>query len=81
VYCRTDCQSVLGLLTDWQSVLQAAEKPVPKTTKAAAKVDEPAAKSEQPAAKSANAAAATPPTKGMVWVNTESKVFHREGSR
>ena len=58
-----------------------AQKPVPKTTKAAAKVDQPAAKSEQPAAKAANAAAATPPTKGMVWVNTESKVFHKEGSR
>jgi Helix-hairpin-helix motif len=27
------------------------------------------------------AAAQTPPVKGMVWVNTSSKVFHREGDR
>ena len=26
-------------------------------------------------------AAKTPPQKGMVWVNTETKVFHKEGSR
>ena len=25
--------------------------------------------------------AQVPPVKGMVWVNTESKVFHREGDR
>ena len=25
--------------------------------------------------------AQTPPVKGMVWVNTESKVFHKEGDR
>ena len=25
--------------------------------------------------------AQTPPVKGMVWVNTESKVFHKEGDQ
>src|SRR5262249_33547649 len=29
----------------------------------------------------ATAEAKQPPAKGMVWVNTESKVFHREGDR
>jgi len=33
-----------------------------------------------PAASSAESAQA-PPAKGMVWVNTETKVFHREGDR
>lgn len=31
--------------------------------------------------KKAEAVAQTPPEKGMVWVNTESKVYHKEGSR
>ncbi len=40
-----------------------------------------------PAAKPSESAKATPeggqkpPAKGMVWVNTESKIFHREGDR
>jgi hypothetical protein len=35
-----------------------------------------------PAPKSATAAPAqAPPAKGMVWVNTETKVYHREGDR
>lgn len=39
-----------------------------------------AARSAEPA-KSTESAAQTPPAKGMVWVNTESKVFHHEGDR
>lgn len=30
---------------------------------------------------SADVPAKTPPTAGMVWVNTETKIFHKEGSR
>jgi helix-hairpin-helix protein len=48
----------------------------------------PAAPAETKKAAPANAAKAaatteakTPPAKGMVWVNTDSKVFHREGDR
>ena len=41
--------------------------------------------SSTPAAKSAKPAgdklAQTPPAKGMVWVNTDSKVYHYEGDR
>jgi DNA uptake protein ComE-like DNA-binding protein len=39
---------------------------------------------KQPARTAAEPAAGTaqqPPVKGMVWVNTETKVFHREGDR
>jgi DNA uptake protein ComE-like DNA-binding protein len=42
----------------------------------------PAAASGVPVAPApASAAAQAPPTKGMVWVNTETKVYHREGDR
>jgi hypothetical protein len=34
-----------------------------------------------PAAKTMPAPATPPPVKGMVWVNTSTKVFHREGDR
>ncbi len=39
-----------------------------------------ASKPSSPAA-AASAPAQAPPAKGMVWVNTETKVFHREGDR
>jgi DNA uptake protein ComE-like DNA-binding protein len=44
----------------------------------------PAATTRAPAAPAPAAAAVpaqAPPAKGMVWVNTESKVYHREGDR
>ena len=45
----------------------------------------PASTSSAPAAKSAKTSgdkvAQTPPAKGMVWVNTDSKVYHYEGDR
>ncbi len=66
---------------------KAAAAPPPKP--AAAKPAEPArpapaaqappAKSTEPAKSSATAQA--PPAKGMVWVNTDSKVYHKEGGR
>lgn len=59
-----------------------AAAPVPATTPAAAAP----AKTTPPAAAPAKTGAAeivaqTPPAPGMVWVNTSSKVFHREGDR
>jgi len=44
----------------------------------------PAVTTRAPAAPASAAAAApaqAPPAKGMVWVNTETKVYHREGDR
>jgi hypothetical protein len=50
----------------------ATPAPAPAATKAA-----PSSKKEQEPA----ASTAPPPGKGMVWVNTETKVFHREGDQ
>jgi DNA uptake protein ComE-like DNA-binding protein len=50
-----------------------AEKPAPASA--------PAAKSAPAAAPSANNPAQPPPAKGMVWVNTATKVYHYEGDR
>jgi hypothetical protein len=50
------------------------EKPVPKGDKAVSKAEtKPAGKGET--------AAATPPKKGMVWANPDSKIYHKEGTR
>jgi hypothetical protein len=61
----------------------AASTPSAKSTPAPAPA--PAAGASSGPASSVPAAAATPaqppPAKGMVWVNTETKVYHREGDR
>jgi competence protein ComEA len=61
------------------------QAPAPSSTMAApmekpAKVARPASPSAaSPAAPPANVQAQTPPAPGMVWVNTATRVFHREG--
>lgn len=50
-----------------------AQTPAPAQTGAAPKATE--------TAKAPAVEARKPPVKGMVWVNTESKIFHREGDR
>ena len=55
-----------------------------KAAPVAAPVSRPApaaAKSAPPPASEASSPAQPPPSKGMVWVNTETKVFHREGDK
>ena len=47
----------------------------------AAKPSAPDSKATKPVEPPASASAQTPPVKGMVWVNTSSKVFHREGDK
>jgi competence protein ComEA len=68
----------------------AASRPMaPAAKPAAAAKPAPAepSRAEQPASKPAPASQAqatsqpAPPAKGMVWVNTETKVFHREGDQ
>ncbi|HLN57256.1 MAG TPA: helix-hairpin-helix domain-containing protein [Thermoanaerobaculia bacterium] len=68
----------------------AASRPMaPAAKPAAAARPAPAepSRAEQPASKPAPASQAqatsqpAPPAKGMVWVNTETKVFHREGDK
>jgi len=41
----------------------------------------PAAAKSAPPASEASSPAQPPPSRGMVWVNTETKVFHREGDK
>jgi DNA uptake protein ComE-like DNA-binding protein len=41
----------------------------------------PAAAKSAPPASVASSPAQPPPSRGMVWVNTETKVFHREGDK
>jgi DNA uptake protein ComE-like DNA-binding protein len=63
-----------------------------KPQKPARNKETPSAKAEDPTKKSVKksdqsdtaaneATSARPPAKGMVWVNTQTKVFHKEGSR
>src|SRR5262249_40352777 len=52
----------------------AASEPPPAAPPAASSARQTAKTAAEPAA-----AAQQPPVKGMVWVNTETKVFHREG--
>ncbi|MCE9552723.1 MAG: helix-hairpin-helix domain-containing protein [Planctomycetes bacterium] len=40
-----------------------------------------AAKADKSSAKQETVRAKTPPKKGMVWVNSSTKVYHKEGSR
>ena len=54
-----------------------ASEPPPAAPPAASSAKQTAKSAAEPAA----AAAQQPPVKGMVWVNTETKVFHREGDR
>jgi hypothetical protein len=54
----------------------------PAAAAAPAPAAPPAAAAPATASRSAApAATAVPPAKGMVWVNTETKVYHREGDR
>jgi competence protein ComEA len=59
--------------------------PAAKPAAAAKPAPAESSRAEQPASKPAPASQAqatsqvAPPAKGMVWVNTETKVFHREG--
>lgn len=60
--------------------LSKTETPPAKAEKTTTKTGKSATRSETPA-KSESAAAKQPPRKGMVWVNTETKIYHKEGSR
>jgi len=82
----------LQQITPMVTVGTTAAAPAPVTPKpAAAPAPAPAAPAAAPAAKPAPApkpaapastmTPQTPPSPGMVWVNTETKVFHREGDK
>lgn len=62
------------------SAMPAGAPPAPEPAAAPASKAAAASKPSSSAA-TASAPAQAPPAKGMVWVNTETKVFHREGDR
>jgi hypothetical protein len=68
--------SVIEKITPMVTVT-VANPPIPKAA------EPPAAKPPAPAPKAAatETAAQQPPVKGMVWVNTATKVYHKEGDR
>jgi hypothetical protein len=59
----------------------AAAPPLAAPPAAPARTSTPAAAAPATAAPVTAAPAVAPPTRGMVWVNTETKVYHREGDR
>ena len=59
----------------------AAAKATEAPAAAADKPKTPSAGKSSDTAKSSTTEARVPPEKGMVWVNTSSKVYHREGDR
>jgi len=74
---------VVGLVTSPVFAQDTAPKAQKGGKKAAtAKTATPAAEKPAPAkAKKAETPPQTPPQPGMVWANTASKVYHKEGSR
>ena len=67
--------AIVGLIFALGAGPLVAQSGASDTTKAATPAATPAA------APAATKAAGPPPTKGMVWVNTDSGVYHKEGSR
>jgi hypothetical protein len=80
-------KNTIEKITPMVTVGSAAAAPAPKAAPAAAPAPAPAAAAPAPAAAPAKmpasppATAQQPPVKGMVWVNLDTKVFHREGDR
>ncbi len=61
--------------------LPAVKAAAPPSAAPAAPAETKKAAPEKAAKAAAQSEAKAPPAKGMVWVNTDSKVFHREGDR
>ena len=61
------------------SAPKAAAPPASEAAPPAAK--KPAQTSSSAASEASPQSLQPPPAKGMVWVNTETRVFHREGDR
>jgi len=70
-------ETISPLVTVAVKAAPAASRPAP------ASASKPSAASKSSASSTAGMAesAGPPPVKGMVWVNTETKVFHREGDK
>ncbi len=74
--------STIQKITPLVSVEAVSAPPPPRAAEAAAPAaPAPASQAATPQKAAEPVVAQTPPQKGMVWVNLESKVFHREGDR
>ena len=73
-------QKITGLVTVGSTAVK-TPSPSAAPTLAAAPPKPAAGPAPAAAAAKATPAAQTPPVKGMVWVNLESKVYHKEGDR
>jgi len=80
-YDKVKDQLVAGAST--AAPAPAVEKPAARAEpkSAAPSAAAPPAARSGASAKASSEPAQTPPEKGMVWVNTDSKVYHREGDR
>lgn len=67
-------KSVIEKITPLVTVGAAATTPVPKATESPLPKTPPTPKTVAP-----DVTAQQPPVKGMVWVNTSTKVYHKEG--
>ncbi len=76
-------KNTIEKITSMVTVGAPASAPAPKPAPAPGAATPPAAATAPPATKTAStpATAQQPPVKGMVWVNLDTKVFHREGDR
>lgn len=75
-------KSTIEKITSMVTVGAAATGPAPRPVAPAPAAAPPAPPSAAPSrTASGPATAQQPPVKGMVWVNLETKVFHREGDR
>jgi len=72
--------NITPLVSVGPAVPAAVKAPEAPATPAEKPKTPPAAKSHD-SAKSTTTEARVPPEKGMVWVNTSSKVYHKEGDR
>ncbi len=96
VFAQAAKSGVLAGKVDLNSASEAELDKLPGVGKATAKSTPPSTATTPPAVpapaqsqkagtpettKPAQIEAKTPPAAGMVWVNTKSKVFHREGDR
>lgn len=83
---KNTIQKITPMVTVGPAAPAAQAAPAPKaapapSTAPAAPAEGKKATSEKAVKSAPTTEAKAPPAKGMVWVNTDSKVFHREGDR
>jgi hypothetical protein len=82
---KNTIEKITPLVTTGGGAATAAPKVTPPSTPAptptVSSATPPAAAASNAHAAAASATAQQPPVKGMVWVNTSTKVYHREGDR